>query len=893
MNDKPYNHQVETDTMNTGIFKRTAFMAMLFVVFFSVTVSAKDKITIGILPFAVHADKTLDKLEKSIPRMLSEKFQADGAETVLIEKVPEGIDLGYNKIKELGIQYGVDHLVWGSLFMVGGRLSIDARLAATFDARLPAAYFAEAEGLENLFSAVNRLSSEISSVIFKRQFITGVKLEGNRRIESDAVLRILAVKPGEIFNPATLSDDLKKIYKMGYFDDVRVESDEQDKGIELIFTVVEKPSVRKLKIKGNRVYEEKEITDVIRTSTGSILNIFKLDADVARVKALYTEKNYHNCDIRYQTTPLDNNQADIEFIIDEGNKLRIESLVFEGNSFFSDKQLKKEMKTKEKGFFFWVTSSGDLDQNELDQDVFRLESYYKDQGFVDARVSDPEIVYGKESISVNFKIDEGVQYRIGTVDFKGDLIVPVETLTTEIKSRGTELYSRKQLRSDVISLTDIYADKGYANAEVSPLIGRDMEKKIVNITFNLDKKSPVYFERILISGNTKTRDKVIRRQIKVYEQELYSMSKLQDSVKNLRRTDYFENVEVTTSKGSKPDRLDVHMNITEKPTGTFSFGGGYSSEDSMFGMVSVTERNLFGKGQVATVRAEISGSSTKYTLSFTEPWLFDIPLSAGFDLYNWDKEYDYYDKDSKGVALRLGYMIFDFTSIGIKYAFEDFTISDVDTDYTSVDAGTYVTSSLTTTLKYDSRNKSFNATEGMLHSISMEYAGRFLGGEIDFTKYIAESGVHFPIFSKLTGLVHGKTGFLDDQSSDDIDIDYEKFYLGGINSIRGYDWQDINAGENSEGNIEGGVKFVQFNFELNFPLLEDVGLAGVLFYDSGDVFASDEDITFNDLKSSYGAGIRWYSPMGPIRIEYGITLDDTDESSAGDSRWEFSMGSSF
>lgn len=879
--------------MNTGIFKRTALMAMLFVAFFSVTVSAKEKVTIGILPFAVHADKTLDKLGNSLPRMLSEKFQADGAATVLIGKVPEGIDLGYNKIKELGIQYGVDHLVWGSLFMAGGRLSIDARLAATFDVRPPSAYFAEAEGLENLFSAVNRVSSEISSVIFKRQFVTAVKLEGNRRIESDAVLRILAVKPGEIFNPATLSDDLKKIYKMGYFDDVRVESAQQDKGVELVFTVVEKPSVRKLKIKGNRIYDEKEITDVIKTSTGSILNIFKIDADVARIKALYTEKNYHNCVIRYQITPLDNNQADIEFSIDEGNKLRIESLVFEGNSFFTEKQLKKELKTKEKGFFFWITSSGDLDKNELDQDVFRLESYYKDQGFVDARVSDPEIVYGKTSISVKFKISEGIQYRIGTVDFKGDLIVPIGTLSAEIKSRGAELYSRKQLRSDVISLTDIYADKGYANAEVSPLIDRDREKKIVNITFNFEKKSPVYFERIIISGNTKTRDKVIRRQIKVYEQDLYSMSKLQASVKNLKRTDYFENVEVSTTRGSKEDRLDVHMNITEKPTGAFSFGGGYSSEDSVFGMVSVTERNLFGKGQIVSVRAEVSGTSTRYTLSFTEPWLFDIPLSAGFDIYNWDKEYDYYDKESKGVALRLGYMIFDFTSIGIKYGFEDFEISNVEDLYTSVDAGNYVTSSVTTTLKYDSRNKSFNATEGMIHSLSMEYAGDFLGGEIDFTKYIAESGVHFPILWKLTGLLHGKTGYLDDRSPDDIDIDYEKFYLGGINSIRGYDWQDINAGRNSEDKIRGGDKFVQFNFELNFPLLDDVGLAGVMFYDSGDVFASNEDISFNDLKSSYGAGIRWYSPMGPIRIEYGITLDDTDDSNAGDSRWEFSMGSSF
>ncbi|MCP4115176.1 MAG: outer membrane protein assembly factor BamA [Desulfobacteraceae bacterium] len=882
---------IETCKMNHGDFKKASLIAILLILFCCVNVSAEDKVTVGILPFSVHADQGINHLDKKLAGMMSENFRKDGAATVVLDEVPAGTGLGYRKIREIGIRYGVDYLVWGSVFMAGGRLSIDAKMGATFDSKAPDSFFAEAKGVENLFSAVGNLSREISSVIFQKKFITSVRLEGNRRIESDAVLRLLNVKSGEIFNPGNLSDDLKKIYKMGYFDDARVESNQQEKGVELVFTVVEKPSVRRVKIKGNHVYEATEITEVIRTSTGSILNIFKLDADVARIKAMYTEKNYHNCAIRYEIAPLDNNQADIQFVIEEGNKLRIEKLAFEGNQYFSDKQIQKVMKTKKKGFFYWLTSSGDLDRNELDQDVFRIESHYKDQGFVDARVSDPEIKLGKESISVKFKIDEGLQYRIGTIEFKGDIIVPVENLEKTIKSTSSELYSRKRLRSDVISLTDIYSDKGFANADISPSITRDKETKLVNIIFNMEKGSPVYFERIIISGNTKTRDKVIRRQLRIYEQELYSMSKLQSSVKNLRRIDYFENVEVNTSKGSRDDRLNVHIGITEKATGAFSFGGGYSSEDSIFGMVSITERNLFGKGQILTLKAEVSGTSNKYTLSFTEPWLFDIPLSAGFDVYNWDKEYDYYDKESRGGALRLGYMIFDFTSVGLKYGFEDFHITNVQDDYTSVNAGHYVTSSITTSLKYDSRNKRFNATKGMLNSLSVEYAGGPLGGEIDFTKYVAESGIHFPIFWKVTGLIHGKAGFLDDNSH--IVIDYEKFYLGGINSVRGYDWQDINAGNDDKDKITGGVKFVQFNAELNFPLLDDVGLAGVLFYDTGDVFAKGEDLAVDSLYSSYGAGIRWYSPMGPIRIEYGITLDDTEESSAGDSRWEFSMGSSF
>ena len=537
-----------------------------------------------------------------------------------------------------------------------------------------------------------------------------------------------------------------------------------------------------------------------------------------------------------------------------------------------------------------MTSSGDLDKNELDQDVMRIEALYKNNGFIDARVAEPVIEYEKDRIKVAFKIQEGEQFKVGTIDFKGDLIIPEEEMREKIKFHEENLYSRETLRANVISLTDVYADKGYANADISPSIRKDMESHTVDITFIINKGDPVYFERIIISGNTKTRDKVIRRQIHVYEQDLYSMSGIQRSVKNLRRIDYFENVDVKTSKGSREDMMNLNVEVTEKATGAFSFGGGYSSEESIFGMVSVTERNLFGNGQILSARFEISSSSTKFTVSFTEPWLFDIPLSAGFDLYNWEKEYDYYDKDSKGGALRAGYKIFDYTTLGLKYGFEDFTIKNVQEEYTDVDAGTYVTSSITTSLRYDSRNRTFNPTEGSEHSVSMEYAGGWLGGEIDFTKYIAETGWYYPLFWKFTGFLHARGGFLDDRSDHDIEIDYERFYLGGMNSVRGYDWQDINATQEGETEQRGGEKFVQFNAEVIFPLLEDINLVGVIFYDMGDTYLKDEDILWDDLYSSYGGGFRWYSPMGPIRIEYGKILNGNEYSGG---RWEFSMGAAF
>ncbi|MEA1969792.1 MAG: outer membrane protein assembly factor BamA [Thermodesulfobacteriota bacterium] len=879
--------------MKVELLKRIIFVLICSVFVFSINAFAKEKLKVGIVPFTIHADRDMQNYGESILLMIAENLENNGAATVILKDLKPGALKKYKKLEDAGIKYGVDYLIKGSIFAAGGKISVDTEMIRILPSlSTPLSFFIEVKEIKNLLPGVKDLTKEMVGEIFHKRIISEITIAGNKRIESYAVLQVIDLKKGDLFNQKVLSENLKKVYAMGYFEDVRIESEKRDQGLELIFTVVEKPSVRKINFKGNHVYEVQELKDVLRTGTGAILNIFNINKDISRIKALYTEKNYHNCVVEYEIKKLDHNQADLVFKIDEGEKLKIEKIIIDGNKFVSDKKIKKIIKTDEKGFFSWITSSGELDENELLQDVFRVESFYKNMGFVDARVSEPGIEYGKESITVKFKIEEGLQYKIGMIEFKGDLLLTKEKLLKKITINQSEFYSRDSLRKDILSLTDIYADKGFANADVAPRITRDAEKKLIDITFIIEQGSPVYFERIIISGNTKTRDKVIRRQLRIYEQELYSKSGIQRSVKNLRRTDYFENVDVKRSKGSKENTVNVNINITEKATGAFSFGGGYSSQDALFGMISISERNLFGRGQVLSLNAEVSGFSTKYTISFTEPWLFDIPLSAGLDLYNWDTEYDYYDKDSKGGAVRFGYMIFDYTYLGLKYGYEDFEITNVQEEYTDVDAGRYVTSSVTTSLSYDSRNSALTPTKGEEHSISIEYAGGLLGGEIDFTKYIVETGWYYPLFWKFTGFLHAKAGYLHDQSDKDIEIDYERFYLGGINSVRGYDWQDINASDKGEIEIRGGEKMIQFNAELMFPLFEKAGLTGVVFYDTGDVYEDSEDIRLGDLYSSYGAGFRWQSPMGPIRIEYGIILDG-HEYKSGDGRWEFSMGGAF
>jgi outer membrane protein insertion porin family len=463
----------------------------------------------------------------------------------------------------------------------------------------------------------------------------------------------------------------------------------------------------------------------------------------------------------------------------------------------------------------------------------------------------------------------------------------------QIKISKEEYFSRQILRDDIIVIGDLYSDEGYAYTDVVPQIDQDSEKLIVNVTYTISKGNLVYFEGIRITGNTKTRDKVIRRELDFYEQELFSGKKLKRAIRNLNRLDYFEDVKVNTTKGSEPDKMLLDIDVKEKPTGTFSFGGGYSSVENMFVVGSIAQRNLFGRGQLLRLKAEIGGRTTRYDLSFTEPWLFDIPLSAGVDLYNQYRDYDAYNLASIGGALRFGYPVFDYTRAYLTYGYDisDMTnLSDTASSYFKQMAGQHTTSSITPLIRYDSRDKAFNPTEGSNNSVSVEYAGDVLGGDVGFTKYIGEAGRYFPLFWSTVGFLHSRAGYVE-QHAGALLPPYDRFYLGGMNSIRGFSWDQLSP-RDANGDAYGGNKFVQLNVEYIFPLLKDVGLMGVVFYDTGNLYDDNQDIDLGSLRQTSGFGVRWYSPMGPIRLENGFILDPKPgESQTG--RWEFTMGQAF
>ncbi|MFO8048072.1 MAG: BamA/TamA family outer membrane protein, partial [Desulfosudaceae bacterium] len=371
----------------------------------------------------------------------------------------------------------------------------------------------------------------------------------------------------------------------------------------------------------------------------------------------------------------------------------------------------------------------------------------------------------------------------------------------------------------------------------------------------------------------------------------------------LYRLNYFENVNVDTVEKPDQNAIDLKIDVTEKPTGEFSFGGGYSSIENAFATASISQNNLFGRGQRISLQAEIGGTTTQYRLSFTEPWLFDIPLSAGIDLYDWEIDYDSYDKKATGGGLRFGYPVFENTRLYLSNTYEVNKITNISNwapfSIMNLEEGLKeksVLSSVSLSLVYDSRNRAINPSRGFKHVLTTEKAGGIFGGDVEYTKYTAETGWYHPLFWKLIGFVHSEGGYVEDNG---YLPDYERFYLGGMNSLRGFDWHDIAIRKEYVTpygvyiNDEGGNKYVQFNAELRFPLFDEkIGLVGLFFYDTGNVYEEGESIDLGGLRESAGFGVRWYSPMGPIRLERGYILDPREgEDSSG--RWEFTMGTAF
>ena len=616
--------------------------------------------------------------------------------------------------------------------------------------------------------------------------------------------------------------------------------------------------------------------------------------------------------------------------------MKVKGVTFSGNDSIKASELTGVMETRKKHWFLsWFTNIGVFKDESLDKDVERLTAYYYSKGFLMVKVDKPTVDFKDDGIYVHFNITEGDRFTIGTIAFKGDLIYPPEVLANKVKILPGEVFNGRTLNDDLVTLKGVYSEKGFAYADVSPFTDIKADEKKVDIVFSIDRGDKIFIEEIRVTGNTRTRDNVIRRELRLLEGGVYNSEEIKRGKQDINNLGYFEEVNINTEPGSNPRLVKLHVEVKERPTGSFSIGAGYSSVDSVMGMFSISQNNLFGRGQQLTFMAQIGGSSSYYNISFTEPWYKDSRVSVGFDLFHIKRQYEDFDRDSIGFNLRTSFPFFkyDYTRYHITYRLESIDIklrnsSDTvkvysynDQDYYTGDsnapleiqkqAGTTVISSIINSITRDTRDDKFKPRMGTYISGSAELAG--FGGDAQFLGLNFSAAKWFPLIWDTAFMVRGTIGELF-PLGEDIPIS-EKYFLGGIDSMRGFEARSLAPEERrpkgsknyyiGDYKIEvpqkgysdnydpvGGEKAMFYNFEYLFPIMKEAGIRGVVFTDIGNAYRRSDNF-FSDLRYDVGIGVRWYSPFGPLRVEWGYNPSPKSKYGESSSNFEFSMGNTF
>jgi outer membrane protein insertion porin family len=867
-----------------------------------VAAQSQEKRRVAVLPFRVYAVEPLDHLQKGLQEMFSARLADYGLSAIdpaVVNKHPMALLPAFERenILAIGRDLNADVVVTGSLTQVGHRISLDLKAYDIPTAKPPFSIYMVEDDIDKLADAVDKASKSLYNQITGVEQIDSLRVEGNQRVESEAILAVVDSKKGESLDYDKLDKDLRAIYRMGFFKDVSIETEDGPKGKVVIFKVQEKPSIGKISFSGNKKEKDDDLLKESGMKLYTILNRSEVRQSVNRLEEYYRQKGYYNIEIKERIEDLPRNEVALIYQIDEGKKIYIEKIEFVGNTKFDDGDLKDVMGTSERGLFSWFTKSGLLDRKKLEFDLQKVTAYYHNHGYIRAKTGEPKISYEKDKgLTITIEVIEGDPFRVNQVKLEGDLIQPEEKLLKKVKIKDEKFFNREVVRQDTLALREIYADEGFAYADVSPLVKEDDENKTVDITYKISKGKKVRFERINITGNTQTRDKVIRRELEVVEGEYYSGEGIRKSTANLYRVGYFDDVELQTKKGSEDDLMVLNVNVKERATGMFSIGAGYSSFDDVFGVFEVSQRNLFGRGQKLKGAVRVGSKTQEYDIRFVEPWFLGRELALGIDLYNWAIEYTEYTKDSLGGALRLGFPLGldDYTKGNVKYTYDDADISDIhEAAATAIKEmeGRNVTSSVKLGIERDSRDRLWNTTKGSTNEVSFEYAGGPLGGDVAFNRYQVETAWYLPLWWNTVFMAKGRWGYMEARPEDGKLPIYQKYRIGGLNTVRGYEYGDISPRDPETGDRIGGEKMMIYNFEFRFPLIKEQGVAGVLFFDAGNVWGEQDDYDFGDLKMSVGTGIRWYSPVGPVRLEYGYVIDPGPDEPSGN--WEFGIGGFF
>ncbi len=749
-----------------------------------------------------------------------------------------------------------------------------------------------------------------------------VQFRGNRKVEDAAIRVNLLTKVGTKLDLNKVREDIRAMWKMGFFADITVEALPSAKGgVVVIFAVKEKPSVRKILISGNDELDLEKINDVLDLKRDGILNITKIKANRTKIHDLYVEEGYYLAGVEYEVTEVNEAEVDVIFIIDEHSKVEIREVSFIGNEKISDKELRSIIQTSKGGALSFLSDGGVYQEEMFERDLLMITAYYYDRGFINVKIGTPQIRLSRDKkyMYLSIPIDEGPVFQVGTIDFKGDMIGDKSAYYNRLTIKPGANFNRSKVGADIVRLNDYYKDRGFAYVNVTPLTNVDLDRRIVDISFEIEKGKKVYFERINVRGNSKTRDKVVRREMKISEGELYNQTNLEISKRRVTALGFFEKVDISTKRGSSDEFIVVNVEIAERPTGSFQIGAGFSSVESFIAQAQISQNNLFGRGQTLSLQAQLSGLRQLFLLRFVEPWFLDTRWTFAFDVFNQVRAFSGFARNAVGGNLTWGYPLSFESRAFLTYKLEDVSVTTSSGGFTNIGAIQEpveadsvanlfrggITSSLRASINYDSRNNRLFPTGGWYHNAFVEIADEFTGSQNIFVRYGGFSRHYQPLFGPFILKTNAEIGVTTSRDPLGVPIT-ERYLIGGINNVRGFAPRSLgpqlrvsqpgDIGQPLRNLPLGGNMQLIWNSEIEFPLFKQVGISGVVFFDAGNAYNLEErycsgsfqtgDVSakfdpcfdfpnsiLKGIRTSVGFGFRWFSPIGPLRFEWGIPLD--------------------
>ncbi|MFH0797092.1 MAG: outer membrane protein assembly factor BamA [Candidatus Omnitrophota bacterium] len=712
--------------------------------------------------------------------------------------------------------------------------------------------------------------------------VIALEISGNQTIATGRILLFVRTRSNQPYSEITVAEDTKRLMDTGFFSQVVPNVETVPEGIKVTFQVKEQPTIKAINFYGNRHYSKKNLQKEIALTAGQLYDKTKVEETRNKIRDFYLKKGLLFTEVDVDTKDLPPNGIAVNFKIQEGSTARVTKIIIVGNENLKNSKIKKVLKTKERNLFKFIL--GTFREEALKDDEERIRKIYHRYGFADVKVKG-EVKRYKKEMEIVFNIEEGKQYLTGTITFSGDLLFPEVMLEKKSALITDSHYNEELVMKGQSNLISFYREKGYLKCRVEPVPIYNQKTDRVDITYYVSPGNIVDVEEIKITGNTRTKDKVIRREIKVLPGEQFNGAKLKKSIENLKDLNYFDEINVQPEEGSAPDKANISFDVKEKDhTGNLLVGAGYSTVDDFVGFLSIEQTNFdwhnppsfTGGGQNAKLYGEFGSSSHGYALSFTEPYLRDYPVSAGFDLYDRFHEYDEYHERKTGGDLRFGWRLPGYWRFSLTPRIERIEITDIDAN-ASVDyqneAGVSDVNSLALGATRDTRNSRLRTTTGTLNDFDFKYAGGPLSGDKDFWKseYAFSSYHQLPrkfIFSTHTKLAWAD-GFGD---TGDVPI-YERYFCGGAKTVRGYEERSLGPLDTS-GIPKGGNFLTVENLEITHPLYKDI-LFLVFFTDIGQSWWKTSDFDLSEFKVGIGTGIRIKIPIFPIpiKIDYGYALD--------------------